>query len=219
MYKTAELFDLSRSISGSHLEKFEFPWQAVAGIKELITALAHGLDKNEFDEISENVWVHKSVKVAPFSYIGSPCIIGKGTEIRQGAFIRGSAIIGENCVIGNSAELKNCIIFDCVQVPHFNYVGDSILGYKAHLGAGAITSNVKGDRGFICVTSGDKKIKTGLKKLGAMVGDYAEIGCNCVLNPGTVIGRGTCVYPLSSVRGTIRHSCIYKSAEEIIQKE
>ena len=219
MYKTKELFSLDKSLAGEYLSKFEYPWQALSGIKALILTLGERLDKNEYDEISENVWVHKSVKIAPTAYIGAPCIIGKDTEVRQCAFIRSSALIGEGCVIGNSTEVKNAIIFDSVQVPHFNYVGDSILGYKSHLGAGAVTSNVKSDRSLVTVKTADSRIETGLKKFGAMVGDNVEVGCNSVLNPGTVIGRNSNIYPLSSVRGSVPENSIFKNQSTIVIKE
>ena len=219
MYKTKELFSLDKSLAGEYLSKFEYPWQALSGIKALILTLGERLDKNEYDEISENVWVHKSVKIAPTAYIGAPCIIGKDTEVRQCAFIRSSALIGEGCVIGNSTEVKNAIIFDSVQVPHFNYVGDSILGYKSHLGAGAVTSNVKSDRSLVTVKTADGRIETGLKKFGAMVGDNVEVGCNSVLNPGTVIGRNSNIYPLSSVRGSVPENSIFKNQSTIVIKE
>lgn len=219
MYKTKELYSLDRSLAGEYLSQFEYPWQALSGIKELILNLGEKLSKNEYDEISEKVWVHKSVKIAPTAYIGAPCIIGKDTEVRQSAFIRSAALIGENCVIGNSTEVKNAIIFDNVQVPHFNYVGDSILGYKSHLGAGAVTSNVKSDRSLVTVKTADGKIETGLKKFGAMVGDNVEVGCNSVLNPGTVIGKNSNVYPLSSVRGSVPENSIFKNQQNIVLKE
>lgn len=218
MYKTKELYSLDKSLAGEYLSQFEYPWQALSGIKELILALGEKLDKNEYNEISEKVWVHKSVKIAPTAYIGAPCIIGKDTEVRQCAFIRSSALIGEGCVIGNSTEVKNAIIFDSVQVPHFNYVGDSILGYKSHLGAGAVTSNVKSDKSLVKVKTADGVIETGLKKFGAMVGDNVEVGCNSVLNPGTVIGKNTNVYPLSSVRGSVPENSIFKNQQNIILK-
>lgn len=219
MYKTKELYSLDKSLAGEYLSQFEYPWQALKGIKELILELGGKLDKNEYDEISENVWVHKSVKIAPTAYIGAPCIIGKDTEVRQCAFIRSAALIGENCVIGNSTEVKNAIIFDSVQVPHFNYVGDSILGYKSHLGAGAVTSNVKSDKSLVKVKTADGVIETGLKKFGAMVGDNVEVGCNSVLNPGTVIGKNSNVYPLSSVRGAVPENSIFKNQQNIVLKE
>ena len=219
MYKTKELYNLEKSLAGEYLSQFEYPWQALSGIKELILSLGKELSKNEYNEISENVWVHKSVKIAPTAYIGAPCIIGKDTEVRQCAFIRSAALIGEGFVIGNSTEVKNAIIFDSVQVPHFNYVGDSILGYKSHLGAGAVTSNVKSDRSLVAVKTADGRIETGLKKFGAMVGDNVEVGCNSVLNPGTVIGRNSNIYPLSSVRGSVPENSIFKNQQNIILKE
>lgn len=219
MYKTKELYSLDKSLAGEYLSQFEYPWQALSGIKELILTLGERLDKNEYNEISEKVWVHKSVKIAPTAYIGSPCIIGKDTQVRQCAFVRSSALIGEGCVIGNSTEVKNAIIFDRVQVPHFNYVGDSILGYKAHLGAGAVTSNVKSDKSLVRVKTDGGTIETGLKKFGAMVGDNVEVGCNSVLNPGTVIGRNSNIYPLSSVRGCVPENSIFKNQQNIVVKE
>ena len=219
MYKTKELYDLTKSLAGDYLSAFEYPWQALSGIKELIISLGEKLPKDEFDEISENVWVHKSAVIFSSAYIGAPCIIGKGTEVRQCAFIRSAALIGENCVIGNSTEVKNAIIFNNVQVPHFNYVGDSILGYKSHLGAGAVTSNVKSDKSLVKVRIDGETIETGLKKFGAMVGDNVEVGCNSVLNPGTVIGKNTNIYPLSSVRGVVPENSIFKNQENIVTKE
>lgn len=219
MYKTKELYDLTKTLAGDYLAQFDYPWEALKGIKELIISLGERLPEDEFNLISENVWVHKSVKIFPTAYIGAPCIIGKGTEVRQCAFIRSAALIGENCVIGNSTEVKNAIIFDNVQVPHFNYVGDSILGYKSHLGAGAVTSNVKSDRSLVKVKSADGVIETGLKKFGAMVGDNVEVGCNSVLNPGTVIGKNSNVYPLSSVRGVVPENSIFKNQTNIVIKE
>lgn len=218
MIKTKDLFDLSHTIASEYLSGFEFPWLALKGIKNLIIDLGKNLDKDEFTEVSENVWVHKTAVVAPTAYIGSPCIIGAGTEIRHCAFIRESALIGENCVIGNSTELKNVIIFDEVQVPHYNYVGDSILGYRSHMGAGSITSNVKSDKSLVTVNTREEKIETGLKKFGAMLGDNVEIGCNSVLNPGTIIGRNSNVYPLSCVRGTVPSGSIYKTGGNIVTK-
>ncbi|MDE7453038.1 MAG: UDP-N-acetylglucosamine pyrophosphorylase [Clostridia bacterium] len=203
-----QLFDLTHTKADGYLKNFDYPWQALKGLKEFISALTASLDG--YDEILKGVFVHKSAKIAPTAQICAPCIIGAETEVRHCAFIRGIVLIGENCVVGNSTELKNSILFDGVQVPHFNYVGDSILGYKAHLGAGAITSNVKSDRSPVAVKDGEDVIRTNLKKLGAMVGDFAEIGCNSVLNPGTVIGRGSTVYPLSSVRGTVPQNSIFK---------
>lgn len=210
MYKISDLYDLNHTLAKEYLEGFEYPWEALGGIKSFIIKLGKSLPEDEYDEISENVWVHKTASVAPTAFIGAPAIIGKNTEVRHCAFVRGSALVGENCVVGNSVELKNVILFDNVQTPHYNYVGDSILGYKSHMGAGSITSNVKSDKTLVCVKSKDEVIETGLKKFGAMVGDFVEVGCNSVLNPGTVIGRGSNVYPLSSVRGVVEEKSIYK---------
>jgi len=185
----------------------------------MIIKLGEELDKNEYEEREEKVWISKSATVAPTAFIGGPCIIGHNTEVRHCAFIRGSVLVGENCVVGNSTELKNCILFDNVQVPHYNYVGDSILGYKSHMGAGAITSNVKSDKSLVVIKNGyGEEIKTDRKKVGAMLGDHVEVGCGSVLNPGTVIGRNTSVYPLSSVRGVVESDSIYKSEGNIIKR-
>ncbi|MCQ2411850.1 MAG: hypothetical protein MJ057_02740 [Sphaerochaetaceae bacterium] len=216
--RTQDLYDFEHSIAGDYLKQFEYPWQALSGIKALIVELGNKLDKSEYDQISENVWVHKSATVFPSAYIGGPCIIGPETEVRHCAFIRGSAIIGRHCVIGNSVELKNVIIFDDCQVPHYNYVGDSILGYHAHMGAGSITSNIKADKKNIVIHA-DQDIETGLRKIGAMLGDYADIGCNSVLNPGVVIGRKTNVYPASCVRNVVPENSIYKTGGKIVRKE
>ena len=215
--KIKELYDLNHTKAKDYLSKYEYPWEALASIKDFIIELGKSLDTNEYNEIKENVWVHKSAKVFDSAYLGSPCIIGENTEIRHCAFIRGSALVGDNCVIGNSCELKNVIIFDNAEVPHFNYVGDSILGFKAHMGAGSITSNVKSDRTLV-VIHGNTNIETGIKKVGAFLGDYAEIGCNSVLNPGTVIGRHSNVYPLSSVRGVVPANSIYKNGIIVLKK-
>ena len=219
MLKTTQLYSLEHSMAGEYLSDFEYPWQALKGIKNFIEQLGKKLSDSEYDEISHHVWVHKSAKIAPTAYIGAPAIIGAGTEVRHCAFIRGSALIGENCVVGNSTEVKNAIIFDCVQVPHYNYVGDSILGYRSHLGAGSVTSNVKSDKTLVCVNYSGEKIETGLKKFGAMVGDGVEVGCNSVLNPGTVIGKNSNIYPLSSVRGVVPGNSIYKNGENIVIKK
>lgn len=217
MINTMELYDLSHTMAGEYLKKYEYPWQALSGIKELILEIGSKLD-GEFTQVSPDVWVHKTAKVAPTAFLGSPCIIGAGTEVRHCAFIRGSALVGANCVVGNSVELKNCILFDDVQVPHYNYVGDSILGYKSHMGAGSLTSNVKSDKTRVTVKYGDERIETGLKKFGAMVGDFVEVGCNSVLNPGTVVGRESNIYPLSCVRGVVPPRSIYKSGGQIVKK-
>ena len=211
--KINQLYDLSHTAAKDYLSKFTYPWEALKGISEFIITLGKTLSPDEYDNPSENVWVHKTAKVFPTAYLGSPCIIGANTEVRHGAFIRGSALVGENCVVGNSVELKNVILFDNVQTPHYNYVGDSILGYKSHMGAGSITSNVKSDKTNVIVKSDDEKIETGIKKIGAMLGDFVEVGCNSVLNPGTVIGRNSNIYPTSCVRGVIPSDSIYKKAE------
>ena len=217
MMKTTELYDLSRSAAGKYLKNFEYPWQVLAGIQGLILELGAQLDQ-EYDQREPGVWVHKTATVAPTAYLGSPCIIGAGTEVRHCAFIRGSALVGSNCVVGNSVELKNVILFDEVQVPHFNYVGDSILGYKSHMGAGAVTSNVKSDKTLVTVKSGDEKIETGLKKFGAMLGDEVEVGCNSVLNPGTVVGKYSNIYPTSCVRGVVPENSIWKTGGIVVAK-
>ena len=211
MLTTKDLFDLSHTRAASLLEKTVYPWEALSGIKDLILELGKHLPKDEFDEVSEHVWIAKDATIYPNNYIGAPCIIGHETEVRPGAFIRGSALVGDHCVVGNSTELKNVILFDNVQVPHYNYVGDSILGYRSHMGAGSITSNVKSDKLPVVVKCGKEKIETGLKKIGAMLGDRVEIGCNSVLNPGTVIGRDSSVYPTSCVRGTVPEKSIWKN--------
>ena len=218
MLKTVDLFDLSHTMAAPLLETTEYPWEALASIGELILRLGQGLSAEEYDHPAEDVWIAKDATVFPMAYIKGPCIIGHGTEVRQCAFIRGSALVGEHCVVGNSTELKNVILFDNVQVPHYNYVGDSILGYKAHMGAGAVTSNVKSDKTLVVIHNGDENLETGRKKVGAMLGDGAEVGCNSVLNPGTVIGRGSNVYPTSCVRGVVPANCIYKDKDHIVTK-
>ena len=217
MLTTQQLYDLNHSLAGTYLAEFEYPWQALKGIKDLILSLGPNLGE-DYTEVSPTVWIHKTVTVAPSAFLGAPCIIGAGTEIRHCAYIRGSVLVGENCVIGNSVELKNAILFDKVQVPHFNYVGDSILGYKSHMGAGAITSNVKSDNTLVVVKNGDEKIETGLRKFGAMLGDFVEVGCNSLLNPGTVIGRHTNIYPTSCVRGMVPENSIWKNSGVIVKK-
>ena len=217
MLQTKDLFDFSHSISGPYLMGFSYPWQALAGIKQLILDLGKQLG-SDYTEISPTVWVHKTATIAPTAYLGAPCIIGAGTEVRHCAFIRGSALVGENCVVGNSVELKNVILFDNVQVPHYNYVGDSILGYKSHMGAGSLTSNVKSDKTLVVVKSKDEQIPTGLKKFGAMLGDFVEVGCNSVLNPGTVIGPHSNIYPTSCVRGVVPEDSIWKAGGVIVKK-
>ncbi|MGN0806113.1 MAG: UDP-N-acetylglucosamine pyrophosphorylase [Candidatus Coproplasma sp.] len=217
MYSVTDILDLSHTLAGDYLKNFTYPWEALNGIEKLIVRLSERLGA-DYVKTGEGVWVHKTAVVAPTAYIGAWTVIGARTQVRHCAYIRGNALIGEDCVVGNSTELKKAILFDGVQVPHFNYVGDSILGYKSHMGAGAITSNVKQDRTAIAV-NGDKVIDTGLRKFGAVLGDFVEIGCNSVLNPGTVIGRNTSVYPLTSVRGVIPADSIVKSgAYKIINK-
>lgn len=217
MLTVKELYDLDHTLAKDYLEKFEYPWDALKGIKDMIVELQKSLNKEEYIEISPQVFVHKEAIVFPSAYLGAPCIIGKGTEVRHGAFVRGSALVGENCVVGNSVELKNVILFDNVQVPHYNYVGDSILGYKAHMGAGSITSNVKSDKKNVII-HGEEEIETGIKKIGALVGNNVEVGCNSVLNPGTVIGPNSNVYPLSCVRGVIPPNSIYKHNDKVVVK-
>ena len=213
----SKLYDLSASLAGQYLSQFTYPWEALAGIKDLIVSLGEKLPAEEYDHPAEHVWVHKTARVMPTAYLGAPCIIGARTEVRHGAFIRGSALVGEDCVVGNSVELKNVILFNHVQVPHYNYVGDSILGAYAHMGAGSITSNVKSDKKLIVIHGLDGEIPTGLKKAGAFLGDHLEVGCNSVLNPGTVIGRNARVYPLSCVRGTVPENSIYKRQGDVAQ--
>ena len=217
MYKVTDLFDLSHTRTADYLASFTYPHEALKGIKALIEEIGASLPADEFEHPQEFVWIARDAQIAPTAFIGDHVIIDHGTEVRQCAFIRGSALVGSGCVIGNSTELKNVIIFDSVQVPHYNYVGDSILGYHSHMGAGAVTSNVKGDRTLVTLRDGSDKLETGLKKMGAMLGDWAEIGCNSVLNPGTIIGRHAQVYPLTSVRGTVPENCIHKG-HEIVEK-
>lgn len=209
MLRVIDLFDLSHSLAGDWLAGFEYPHEALPGIKALIVKLGERLDEEEYERRGEDIWVHKTAHVFPSALIGGPCIIGPQTEIRHGAFIRESALIGANCVVGTACELKNVILFDGVQVPHYNYVGDSILGFKAHLGAGAITSNVRADKQPVVIKADDIQLETKRKKVGAFLGDEAEVGCNAVLNPGTVLGRRASVYPTASVRGMVKadHIC------------
>ena len=212
------LFDLSQTQAESLLKRFQYPWEALPHIKEFILALGPNLPKDEYEEIKENVWVAKSAVVYPSAYLNGPIIIGANTEVRHGAFLRGSALVGKNAVVGNSTELKNVILFNNVQVPHYNYVGDSILGYRSHMGAGSITSNVKSDKTLVTVNCQGEKIATGLKKFGAILGDCVEVGCNSVLNPGSVVCPESNVYPLSMVRGVVPPKSIYKTASEIAKK-
>lgn len=217
MLTIKDLFDLDHTIAADYLSRFTYPWEALAGIKDFILSVGPTLEG--YDEVSPQVWVHKTATVAPTAYLGSPCIIGPETEVRHCAFIRGSALVGAGCVVGNSVELKNVILFDGVQTPHYNYVGDSILGYKSHMGAGSITSNVKSDKLLVVVKDGAEQVETGRKKVGAMLGDRVEVGCNSVLNPGTVIGPDSNVYPTSCVRGVIPASHVYKDKDHIIAKK
>ncbi len=210
------LYDLTHTLSAPYLKQFTYPWEALKGIKDFIISLGSTLG-DAYTEVQPQVWVHKTAKVAPSAYLGAPCIIGADTEVRHCAFIRGSALVGDGCVVGNSVELKNVILFDKVQVPHYNYVGDSILGYKAHMGAGSLTSNVKSDKSLVVIHT-NPAIPTGIKKVGAMLGDCVEVGCNSVLNPGTVIGRNSNVYPLSCVRGVVPENSIYKTGGIIVEK-
>lgn len=212
------LYNLNETIAKDIFEGCIYPWEVLPQIKDFIITLGESLNKEEYEKIGENIWIAKSAKIAKTAYINGPAIIGKNAEVRHCAFIRGSAIVGENSVVGNSTELKNVILFNNVQVPHYNYVGDSILGYKSHMGAGSITSNVKSDKKLVVVKNKDEKIETGLKKFGAMLGDCVEVGCGSVLNPGTVIGKNTNIYPLSSVRGVIKEKSIYKKQGEIVEK-
>ena len=218
MLKIKELYDLEHTLAGEYLAQFTYPWEALKGIKQLILDLGAKLDRDEYEEVSENVWVHKTAKVFPSAYLGAPCIIGPNTEVRHGAFIRGSALVGADCVVGNSVELKNVILFDHVQTPHYNYVGDSILGYYSHMGAGSITSNVRADKKLVIVHAPSGDIATGIKKFGAMLGDHVEVGCNAVLNPGTVIGCNSNIYPTSCVRGVVPENSIYKNNGSIVPK-
>ncbi len=216
--RISNLYDLNETIAKVLLQSEQYPWEVLPKISGFIIELGNKLSEDEYEKKGENIWIAKTAKIAPTAYINGPAIIGKNAEIRHCAFIRGNAIVGEEAVVGNSTELKNVILFNKVQVPHYNYVGDSILGYKSHMGAGSITSNVKSDKTLVIVKNKKEKIETGLKKFGAMIGDNVEVGCGSVLNPGTVIGKNTNIYPLSSVRGVIKQSSIYKNQNEIIEK-
>ena len=216
---TTALLDLSHTLAGDYLAQFQYPWEALDGIKDLILQLGPSLDPAEYEERSPGVWVHKTASVAPTAFLGAPCVIGPGTEVRHCAFLRGSALVGAGCVVGNSVELKNVILFDGVQTPHYNYVGDSILGFKSHMGAGSITSNVKSDKTLVTVRNEGERLETGRKKFGAILGDHVEVGCNSVLNPGSVLGRNASVYPLSSVRGTVPPDSIFKGPGAIVHQD
>lgn len=217
--KIKNLYNLDETIASKIFEGATYPWEVLPKIEEFIKELGNTLSSEEYEKRGEDIWIAKTATIAPTAYIKGPAIIGKDAEIRHCAFIRGKAIVGEGAVVGNSTELKNVILFNKVQVPHYNYVGDSILGYKAHMGAGSITSNVKSDKKLVIVKNGKEKIETGLKKFGAMLGDEVEVGCGSVLNPGTVIGSHTNIYPLSSVRGVIKSNSIYKNQNEIVDKK
>lgn len=218
MIEISELYDLSKTIAAPLFEGKKYPWEVLDGIKEFILTLGESLSEDEFDHPEEGVWIAKDAKVFDSAYIGAPCIIDHGVEVRQCAFIRSAAIVGKNSVVGNSTELKNVILFDNVQVPHYNYVGDSVLGYRSHMGAGSITSNVKSDKTLVVIKEPGNPIETGRKKVGAMLGDYVEVGCNSVLNPGTIIGRHSNVYPVSCVRGVVPANSIYKDQDHIVLK-
>lgn len=218
--KTREFFELENtSLAYDYVLSFEYPWQSLSGIGELIWQIGEGLDKGEYEEVEKGVWVAHDSKIAKSACILPPCIIDKGAEVRHCAYIRGNAIVGKGCVIGNSCEIKNSIIFDRAQIPHYNYVGDSIIGYRAHMGAGSITSNIKSDKTMVTILKNGTKTDTGLRKMGAIIGDFAEIGCGTVLNPGSVIGASTTVYPLSLVRGYVPRDSIYKAGGEIVRKD
>ncbi len=216
--KVCNLYNLNETIAKDLLEGVTYPWEALSQISDFILKLGNQLDPEKYDKVGEDVWIAKNAKVMPTAYIHGPAIIGENAEIRHCAFIRGKVIVGEGAVVGNSTELKNVILFNKVQVPHYNYVGDSILGYKSHMGAGSITSNVKSDKKLVVVKNGKEQIETGIKKFGAMIGDEVEVGCGSVLNPGTVVGRNTNIYPLSSVRGVVPEKSIYKNKNEIAEK-
>lgn len=219
MTEIQDLFDLSKTIASGLFKGKTYPWEVLSEIKAYILMLGETLPADEYDHPEEGIWIAKDAKVFPSAYIGSPCIIDHGAEVRHCAFIRESAIVGKNAVVGNSTELKNVILFDSVQVPHYNYVGDSVLGYKAHMGAGSITSNVKSDKSLVVVKQPDAPLETGRKKVGAMLGDFAEVGCNSVLNPGTVVGRNAQIYPVSCVRGVVPANSIYKNKDSIVEKQ
>lgn len=216
--KISNMYTLTESLAGSYLAKLTYPWEALPLIKEWILEIGQKLDTSVYEEVREHVWIARTAKVYDTATILAPAIIGEETEVRPGAFIRGNAIVGNHCVVGNSTELKNVILFNNVQVPHYNYVGDSILGFKSHMGAGSITSNVKSDKTLVAVKDGKEQMETGLKKFGAMLSDHVEVGCNSVLNPGTVIGKNTNIYPLSPVRGVIPANSIFKKQDDIVEK-
>lgn len=219
MYKISDLYDLNETIAAELFEGKQYPWEVLADIGNFIAELGNKLSSDEFEHPAEDIWIHKSVSIAKTATLNGPLIIDADTEVRPGAFIRGKVIVGKKCVVGNSTELKNVVLFNTVQVPHYNYVGDSILGTHSHMGAGSITSNVKSDKTLVVVKNGDEKIETCLKKFGAMIGDYVEVGCNSVLNPGTVIGKHSNIYPLSSVRGVIPENSIFKDKDNVVTRK
>lgn len=218
MLKTTDLLDLSRSVAGEYLARCEYPWQALDKIGEWCRRIGDTLPEDEYEKRGEDIWIARDALVYPTAWIAGPCIIGHKTEVRHCAFIRGNAIVGDNCVVGNSVELKNVILFDNVQTPHYNYVGDSVLGYRAHMGAGSITSNVKSDKTPVVVKDRERRLETGRKKFGAILGDGVEVGCNSVLNPGTVLGRGVSIYPTSCVRGVVPEGHIWKDKDNIVKR-
>ncbi|WP_455126703.1 UDP-N-acetylglucosamine pyrophosphorylase [Pseudoramibacter alactolyticus] len=218
MIKIQDLFDLEHSMAKGFLERLTYPWEALADLSDWIVTTGKNLNPELYEERAEHVWVHKTAEVMPSAFLGAPSIIGPRTQVRHGAFIRGSALVGADCVVGNSAELKNVILFDNVETPHYNYVGDSILGFHAHMGAGSITSNVKADRQNITIKTAEGALETGLRKIGAMVGDWVEVGCNAVLNPGTIIGPRTNIYPTVSLRGVIPADHIVKDSGTVVPK-
>ena len=216
--KIKDLFSLEESLAGDYLKKFDYPWEALSGIHEMILEIGRTLPKDRYDQVKEDVWIAKTARVFETAYIGGACIIGENTQVRQAAFIRGDALVGNDCVVGNSAELKNVIIFNNCEVPHYNYVGDSILGFHAHMGAGSITSNIKADRTNIVIKGKECAYETGRRKIGAILGDWVEVGCNAVLNPGTVVGQHSMIYPTSCVRGIIPSDTIFKNSGEQCEK-
>lgn len=218
MYNINDLLDLEKTVAADIFEGKTYPWEILGELKDFIVKLGETLPEDEYDRIADDVWIAKDAKVFPSAYIAGPCIVDHGAEIRHCAFIRGSAIIGKNAVVGNSVEVKNSLLFDGVQTPHYNYVGDSVLGYKSHMGAGSITSNVKSDKSLVVVKFGDERVETQRKKFGAVLGDFVEVGCNSVLNPGTVLGRHSTVYPTSSVRGVVPENAIFKDKDNIVIK-
>lgn len=217
MITTQQLFDLNHTLAGEYLRGFPYPWEALEGIESLIQSLGAGLG-GDYIQWEPGVWVHKTAQIAPSAYLGAPCIIGANTEVRHCAFIRGAVLVGADCVVGNSVELKNAILFDGAQIPHFNYVGDSIIGAHAHMGAGAVTSNFRADAGLVTIRSHEEQIATGSQKVGAMLGDHVEVGCNAVLNPGTVVGKNSVIYPTSCVRGVVPENSIWKQDGTLVPK-